>query len=173
VGGGQAEFQRRAEALRPRLVGLAYRYLWNADDAEEIVQDALVLAWREAERTPAGQEHRDAWLYRATINLSLNRLRRMQAGPLPAGEMAGGAARPDAREEADELMVRVRIAIRELPDRQQTAILLRDVEGLSYEQAAAILEASPTATRVLVHRARETVRRILLARWPDSFGPER
>jgi RNA polymerase sigma-70 factor (ECF subfamily) len=71
----------------------------------------------------------------------------------------------------DELMQRVRMAMRELPDRQQAAIILRDLEGLAYERIAEVLEVSPAAARLLVHRAREAVRQILLRRWPDSFGP--
>lgn len=164
-------FQRWAERLRPSLIRLACRYLWNAHDAEEIVQDAIALAWRDAGRDAQGKTLGDAWLYRVTLNLALNRLRRLQADPLPSGEIAAVAASPDSHAETDELAQRVRLAIRQLPDRQQAAIVLRDIEGLSFEQAAAILEVSPTSVRVLVHRARESIRRILLARWPDTFGP--
>jgi RNA polymerase sigma-70 factor (ECF subfamily) len=155
--------------MRPSLVRLAYRYLWNAHDAEEIVQDAIALAWREAGQETTAAEHGDAWLYRVTINLAINRLRRIQAGPMPPGDIAAAPA-PDSQQESDELMQRVRLAIRELPDRQQAAIVLRDIEGLPYDRAAAVLEVSPVAARVLVHRAREAVRQILLTRWPDTFG---
>jgi len=165
----RARFQRWTETLRPRLVRLACRYVWNAHDAEEIVQDAVTLAWCELGLKMPETELPDTWLFRATVNLSLNRLRRSRAGPLPPGETATTAMAPHARPEMDELMQRVRLAVRELPDRQQAAIVLRDIEGLPYEQIGTVLEMSPVATRVLVHRAREAVRRILLARWPDSF----
>jgi RNA polymerase sigma factor (sigma-70 family) len=165
----RADFQQWAENLRPRLVRLAYRYLWNIHDAEEIVQETLALAWREVGVRVPETEHRDAWLYRVTINLSLNRLRRLRADPMPPTETAATAAHPGSRQEMDELMQRVRLAVRELPDRQQAAIVLRDIEGLAHEQIGEILEVTPAAARVLVHRAREAVRRILLVRWPDSF----
>ncbi len=152
---------------------LACRYVWNVHDAEEIVQDAMTLAWREVGAKMPETELPDTWLVRATVNLSLNRLRRSRTGPLPPGETATAAMAAYARPEMDELMQRVRLAVRELPDRQQAAIVLRDIEGLPYEQIGTVLEMSPGATRVLVHRAREAVRRILLARWPDSFDANR
>jgi len=164
------EFQRWAESHRPVLVRLAYRYLWNVHDAEEIVQDAMTLAWREAGQV-SDLKHRDAWLYRATINLAMNRLRRLKAGPLPPEEAIVAPPAAESQAEMDELMQRVRMAMRELPDRQQAAIILRDLEGLAYERIAEVLEVSPAAARLLVHRAREAVRQILLRRWPDSFGP--
>jgi DNA-directed RNA polymerase specialized sigma24 family protein len=48
--------------------------------------------------------------------------------------------------------------------------VLREVEGLEYDAIAAVLEMRPGAVRVLVHRARETLRCTLLRRWPDTFG---
>ena len=162
-------FERWVETLRPALIRLAYRYLWNAHDAEEIVQDAIALAWREAATAAPGTEHGDAWLYRVVVNLSLNRLRRLKTEPLPPGEIKAASAE-DSPAEVSELMQRVRLAIRELPDRQQAAIVLRDIEGLSYERLAVILETRAATARVLVHRAREAVRQILLSRWPDTFA---
>lgn len=170
-GGVHADFQPWVERLRPRLARLAYRYLWNTHDAEEIVQDAIALAWREVGRQDL-LRNRDAWLYRVTINLCLNRLRRVQAGPLPAGEVAIAARAEAIPAEADEITQRVRAVIAELPERQQTALVLRDIEGLAYEEIAAVLEIRAGAARLCVYRARESVREILLKRWPDSFGPE-
>lgn len=164
-------FQQWVERLRPALVRLAYRYLWNAHDAEEIVQDTIALAWREVGADAPGAPRSDAWLYRVTINLALNRLRRLQAGPLPPADIEADSAEPGAEAETDELVQRMRLAIRELPDRQQAAIVLRDIEGLAYAEVAAIMEISAPSVRVLVHRAREAMRQILLTRWPDTFGP--
>ena len=70
-------------------------------------------------------------------------------------------------------MDRVRSVMVQLPERQHAALVLREVEGLAYEQIAAILQARPAAVRLLVHRARESVRQMLLRQWPDSFGPDR
>src|SRR6185436_17278223 len=78
IGSGmdQAVFDAWAETIRPRLMRLAYRFLWNRHDAEEIVQDALLLAWQRA-RQLSDLARRNAWIYRATIHGSLNRRRRL------------------------------------------------------------------------------------------------
>ena len=169
VGCLRKAFEEWAESVRPRLVGLAGRLLSNRHDAEEIAQDALALAWRENQNLKDLRK-RNTWIYRTTINLSFNRLRRKRAGELPsAGSLPGQPDNVARQLKADELARRLRIAVSQLPERQQAALVLRELEGLAYEQIAAILETSSRASRLLVHRAREAVRKILLQRWPDSF----
>ncbi len=153
--------------MRPRLVRLARQFLANAEDAEEIAQEALALAWRRwAEVKDAGK--RNAWVYRTTINLCLN-LRRKRR---PSETLVEVAAREETGRavECGELAERLRIVIADLPENQQAALALREVEGLGYDAIAAILEVKASAARVMVHRAREGVRQMLLRRWPETFG---
>ena len=185
------------EQMRPRLVRLAMRFLFSAHDAEEVAQEALVLAWQRIGqlRRPG---RRNAWLYRTTINLSMNRLRRKRMSVLPRPDNEPTEPRVSARaasrtregvatahrslvdkntdtsrrQQTAELMDRVRIAISQLPDRQRAALVLREMEGLAYDQIAVIVRTRPAAVRVLVHRARSAVRRTLLRRWPDTFGSD-
>lgn len=157
------------ESVRPRLVRLASHMLGNAADAEEVVQDALALAWQR-KAGEADEARRNAWAYRVTINLSLNRRRRRRAvEPLDARSLAAVRSNTPSAE-AFELADRVRAAVQDLPDMQRAGLALREVEGLDYEAIAAILEVKPGAARVLVHRAREALRLMLLRRWPDTFG---
>lgn len=159
------------EQMRPRLVRLATRLLWCSHDAEEAVQEALILAWQRINRL-CEPGKRNAWLYRTTINLCMNRRRlRKPTAPLAADTMAADAVAN--RRETAELMSRVRVAMSQLPARQHAALVLREMEGLNYDQVAVILKTRPANARVLVHRARESVRQTLLRQWPDSFGPER
>ena len=165
-----ADFEQWAEAVRPRLIRLAYRYLWNVHDAEEVTQEAMALACREKSRT-GGSDRGDAWVCRVVINLSLNRLRRTRSRRLPSGELPDRTAPGEtSAAELDELTQRLRWAIRDLPERQQAAIVLRDLEGMPYAEVATVLQIREAAARLLVHRAREGVRQMLLSRWPDSFG---
>ena len=161
------------EEMRPRLVRLAQRFLGSAHDADEAAQEALLLAWRRA-RDIRDATKRNAWLYRTTVNVSMNHLRAARslrrARANLAADRDAAASEPECR---SDLRERVRLAVAELPERQQAALVLRELEGLEYERIAAILETRPAAARVLVHRARESVRQILLRRWPDSFGPDR
>lgn len=162
-----ATFEAWVTAIRPRLVGLARRFLWNTHDAEEVAQEALGRAWDKGAawlETPA----RNAWCYRTVINLCLSRRRKRKETELPAEELAGGISETEAVETA-ELSGRVRLVLAELPDKQRAAVILRDIEELGYEDIAAILATSAAGARLLVHRGRETVREILLGRWPESF----
>jgi RNA polymerase sigma-70 factor (ECF subfamily) len=172
IAGAPAALAEWLEGMRPRVVRLAMRFLWNRHDAEEVAQDAILTAWERIGRLrePSRQ---NAWLYRITIHLSTNRLRRRQACPLPSDETLGQAAAiRDSAQTRGELVDRVREAIMELPERQYAAIVLRDMEGLAYEQIAAILDVRPGAVRVLVHRAREAVRETVARRWPECLGPD-
>jgi RNA polymerase sigma-70 factor (ECF subfamily) len=161
-----------AEALRPALVRVARRFLRDDHEAEEVAQEALLIAWQRS------GELRDprrffAWVYRTAINLALNRRRKRRPVQLDHEPMADGGlvGRPQgtAACERQELADRVRLALTDLPERQQAALVLRDMEGLPYEQIAVIMETRAGAARILVHRGRETLRQTLLRRWPDSF----
>ena len=159
--------------IRPRLVRLARRLLWNVDDAEEIAQEALALAWQRM-RGLRDAKKRNAWLYRTTIHLSLNRRRKRRPSHLAAAEgIPGSSGEPITDMQTDETRDRLRQAMARLPDRQRAAVVLRELEGLGYDQIAAILKARPATVRVLVHRGREAMRETLLRRWPETFGPDR
>lgn len=161
------------EKLRPRLVRLAYRFGFNTHDAEEVVQDSVMLAWQRIKILKNPQQL-NAWLYRTTINLSLNRLRKKRCQTLPPDDISTAKADDPARYlQTDELMERVRFVITQLPDRQQAALVLRDMEELSYQQISAVLKIRPATARLLVHRARQKLRKKLLQKWPDCFGPEK
>lgn len=158
--------------VRPHVIGLAKRFLWNAHDAEEVAQEALTLIWQRVGRLrDVGK--RNAWLYRTTINLSIGRLRRRQAQPVGAREPEAADSHVGREQELDEMATRVREVVSRLPDREQTAIVLRDMEGLSYDEIAGIMRTRRGTARVFVHRARKKVRDELLRRWPDTFGPDR
>lgn len=154
--------------IRPRLVGLARRLLGNADDAEEVAQEALMLAWRRR-----GQmwetSARSAWLYRTTINICRNRLRKKKPSGFNVEQLVVQDTQATSVEQK-ELIQRIRIGMFELPLRLQVALVLHDLEGLNYEQVAAVLEIRPGTARVRVHRAREQLRKLLIRKWSDSFG---
>jgi RNA polymerase sigma-70 factor (ECF subfamily) len=156
---------------RPRLVRLATRLLGNAHEAEEAAQEALLIAWRRAGRVRE-PGRRNAWLYRTTVNVCMNRLRRRRRTASPVDPTAFDAqpARGDPNDVGGDLARCVRIAMAELPGRQHAAVVLREMEGLVYEDVAAILGTRPATARVLVHRGRETLRLILVRRWPELFG---
>ena len=135
---------------------LAVRMLGDAGEAEDVTQEVFVTAWR---RLPEVQEDKAirAWLYRIATNRCLNILRsRKPTAPLyeeviPAASLA---ASPEARAEARQRLVALRVALDQLTAEQRACWLLREVEELSYAEIAGILHTTPQAVRGRLARAR-------------------
>jgi len=138
-------------ATRQRLVGLAVRFVWNRDDAEEIVQEAFRLALQGGIAT--NDSHFIPWMNRTVTNLCLNqrRKRRMQSLPDDAAYSSSNAA------ETREQMEQLRDHMTRLPDQQRTALTLRAMQQMSYGEIAEIMELSEAAVRTHVHLARRTL----------------
>lgn len=137
-------------ALRRRLLGLAVKLVWNRDDAEDIVQETFRLALKR------GPELSDPglapWAWRTVTLLCLNRRRRRRIEPL--SEWLDLSSAPGDAMERTERLERLRTLIDQLPDQQRVAVVLRLMEGLSYEQVAGIMDLTPAAVRTHVHLAR-------------------
>lgn len=147
-----AEFMRTFER---RVRAVLYRLLDDARDVDEAVQDTFVQAWRNLERF-RGDAAPYTWLYRIAVNEALMRRRRktlptteLQETTLSAGEDAYAAA--DARA---FLIGRLRA----LPIEYRTAVVLRDIEGLSNEEVAEALGISLAAAKSRIHRGRMQLR---------------
>lgn len=141
------------------LFRLAVRLLGNRSDAEDALQEAFVAAWRRLGGF-RGQAAFSSWMYRIVTNrcLTLLRTRRpvipldeLGDQPTPAGSSPEHAA--ETRDRADAL----NRALQALPLEQRACWILRELHGLSYEDIAAIVEASPDAVRGRLHRARRTL----------------
>lgn len=147
-----------------RLHGVVQRLGLPRDAAEEVTQEAFLRAWRSI-----GAFKREArfftWLYRIGLNEAKRRLEREPARGLVRSLDEAGAAEPvDIREEPHaraahgELREALATAIRALPLRYRTPLILRDIEGLPTADAAAILGLTETAFKSRLHRARIAVR---------------
>ncbi len=156
-----AEFVR---AFERRIRTVLYRLLDDARDVDEAVQDTFVQAWRHIERF-RGDAAPYTWLYRIAVNEALMRRRRktlptteLQETTVSGGEDAYAAA--DARAFLIE-------RLRALPIEYRTAVVLRDVEGLSNDEVARVLEISLAAAKSRIHRGRMQLREEL-ERWESS-----
>lgn len=173
-------FERVVLAYQDRLFTFALRLCGDRRDAEEVVQDAFIRAYRallsyDAERIRALALR--PWLYRITLNLARNRLRGRASVPLPLpeeqqeGERVAATAPLRAREEQGpaqiaeraELSVRLVAALDTLPPRYRTAIVLRHVAGLSYPEVAAALMLPTGTVKAQVHRGVALLRTAWLA----------
>lgn len=156
---------RFAEEFRrhyPRLVGLARRVLGDADEAEDVAQEAL-LALRTDPVAERGEADVAAWLSRVVTNRSLNRLRTRRRADVRAQVVASRdtPAPPvepqDAAVDADERDL-VRMCLAVLPERQATALLLRH-GGHSYREIATALGVAEGSVGVLLARGERAFRR--------------
>jgi RNA polymerase sigma-70 factor (ECF subfamily) len=152
-------FERRVRAV-------LFRLLDDVRDVDEAVQDTFVQAWRNLGRF-RGDAAPYTWLYRIAVNEALQRRRRktlptseLQETPVPGGEDAFAAA--DVRAFLIE-------RLRALPVEYRTAVVLRDVEGLSNQEVANVLEISLAAAKSRIHRGRMQLREEL-ERWERDAG---
>lgn len=147
------------ERLRPRLLGLAYRMLGSAADAEDAVQDAY-LRFHQA----SGVEAADAWLVKTTTRLCIDRLRQARRRetyigpwlPEPVAETWAGT-RADRLEMAESLSMAFLVLLETLSPTERAAYLLREVFGYEFGEIAALIDKSPVNARQIVARARKRV----------------
>lgn len=147
---------REREAL---LLRIAWRILGNWSDAEDIVQEAFLRLHRHG-------LHFDhdaalaAWLYRVTVNLCVDRSRRVRpAEELQEMRAAGASAEAELiRDERKRMLMR---ALAELPAKARAAVVLREIEGLTTAEVAEILRSSEETVRSQISRSMARLRELL------------
>jgi len=154
-GGAFEEFVR---TYQHRVFGVAFRMLGNAAEAEEIAQEVFLRAHRGLAEF-RGDAKLSTWLYAIASRLCLNRLASGERGMIRAGDaglmqLTHEAGGPDTVLEQTELEAALHRAIAELPDERRIVIVLRDLEGLAYEEIAEALNLPTGTVRSRLHRAR-------------------
>lgn len=147
-----------------RVFGLSYALLRSREEAEEVVTDAFLRVFRFAPEL-RGQGSFEAWLLRITRNLCLDRLRRPRLLTLPLDEPGDASRLLAPADQVDRTAMRylVERALDRLPLEYREALVLRDIEGLSAREAAAMVGKPETAFRSLHQRARRALRDALRA----------
>jgi RNA polymerase sigma-70 factor (ECF subfamily) len=141
-----------------RLVSYAYRMLNDMAEAEDVAQETFVRLWRNLDswRPERPLLH---WLQRVTHNLCIDRLRkRKPVGIDSVPDLVHQGFSPATNVYREELGASIEVAIRELPDRQRSAILLCHQEGYSNIETAEIMEISVEAVESLLARGRRSLR---------------
>ena len=174
--GDFAAFEELVAAHQERVYRLALRMVGTESDAQEVVQDALLSAWRNLQKFE-GKSQFGSWLYRIAANAALMMLRTRRRHPQvsmedvtalgadEAGTNGFGAGagddwskRPDDQLQSTELRAAIQAAVDELPESSRAVFLVRDVEGLSTEETAEALGLSVPAVKTRLHRARLSLR---------------
>jgi RNA polymerase sigma-70 factor, ECF subfamily len=164
-----------ASLYGPRIQQLAFRYLKNWEDAEEVSQDVLLKVYRKIEAF-RGDAALSSWIYRITFNTAMSRLRTARAGravELQTPDIATESPEHVQAEPADwsaladdqvmraEMRKQLIAALGFLPEVYRVPVLLRDIHGLSTEEASAILKVKPQTLKSRLHRGRMILRKHL------------
>jgi RNA polymerase sigma-70 factor (ECF subfamily) len=149
-------FEELVRRYQTSIYRVALRMLGSRADAQDAVQETFVRAWRALPRF----RHDSAistWLYRIVTRRALDRIAsRRSTGTLDEVEVEAGPDPAQAAEHQERLRA-IRRAIAKLPPDQRAALVLREFEGLSYQEVAQVLGASVPAVKTRIHRARLTI----------------
>lgn len=162
-----------ASLYGPQIQQLAFRYLKNWEDAEEVAQDVLLKVYRKIEAF-RGDAALSSWIYRITFNTAMSRLRTGRATREADRRVPDESnGEPVRREPADwslladdhvmrgEMRAKLVDALTHLPAVYRIPVLLRDVNGLSTEEASAVLHVKPQTLKSRLHRGRLILRKHL------------
>ena len=161
-----------ASTYGPRIHQLAFRYLKNWEDAEEVTQDVLMKVHRKIEAF-RGDAALSSWIYRITFNTAMSRLRNGRfSRPHEVPRQEEGSDRPvqdppDWSSLADDQVMRSEMraqliaALTHLPEVYRAPVILRDIKGLSTEEASAVLRVKPQTLKSRLHRGRLILRQHL------------
>ena len=164
-----------AATYGPRIQQLAFRYVKNHEDAEEVAQDVLLKVYRKIDAF-RGDAALSSWIYRITFNTAMSRLRTARLNrqsDAPHVDVDGGSMErreqdpPDWSSLADDQVMRAEMrqrlidALSHLPSVYRIPVLLCDIQGLSTEEASAVLRVKPQTLKSRLHRGRLILRRHL------------
>ena len=174
--GDESAVQELAERYTPRIYQLALRHMKNREDAEEVTQDVLMKVYRKVEAF-RGDSALSSWIYRITFNTAMSRLRNgrvARAADKERERLESAAAVEDQvrapREPADwsnmpdeellraQLRHAVAAAIAELPEIYRAPVVLRDIQGLTTEEASSRLHLKDQTLKSRLHRGRLMLR---------------
>lgn len=172
--GDWAAFTELVDKYKQPVMNLAYRMLRDATEAEDLAQAVFIQVYKSAARYQAASKF-STWMFTIARNLCLNEIRRRSRHPadsleghhtdnedLPARQFEDvKTCSPPDNVLHGELEQKLEQALAELPENQRTAVLLCRGEELSYDDIAKVLGCSISATKSLIHRGRETLKRKL------------
>jgi len=175
VARGDPEAMRALVAAKlPRMMALAGRLLGDPVEAEDVAQETLLRAWKQAPRWAPGKARFDTWLHRVALNLCYDRLRRRREIATDAvPEQVDEGAGPDRGLLARDVGLRVDAALQRLPGRQREAIVLCHYQELGNIEAAGLMGVSVEALESLLSRGRRALRAALADLGPGAEGEGR
>lgn len=181
-GGDTASFEKLVLSNQTRVYNLALRMVGNEEDASDMSQEAFIKAYNSIDGF-RGDSRFSVWLYRLTTNVCLDFLRsksRKQHDSLTYQDDEDDGREldipderfsPDTLAEKKELREAVRRGLEKLPDDYKVILLLREIEGLSYEEISLVLSLETGTVKSRIFRARKKLCGILLSDRNFSYVP--
>ncbi len=167
--GNQAAFNLLAAKYHRRLGRLLTRLLRNSEDIEEVIQESFIKAYR-AIGNFRGESAFYTWIYRIAINTAKNFLLAQSRRPTPLKGVEGEEGEtfeensalstmdtPESLYESRQIADAVNEAMQELPEELRTAIVMREIDGLSYDEIAVSMDCPIGTVRSRIFRAREAI----------------
>lgn len=168
-------FESMVKTYEKPLYQFAFRLCGNHHEAQDLLQEGLYRAYKSFARFEPGTAF-DRWLYQILHNLYIDHYRKKRNRPLvnsidepvPYLENEKPVEIPDWTSNPEEAAVRgelgrqIQIGLKNLPTEYRAAVILCDIQGLSYEEIAQILHCSIGTVRSRIHRGRKMLRRVLL-----------
>lgn len=179
IRGDAHAFNELMSAQERRMFAVAMRMFGNREDAEDCLQDAMIRIYRAISGFKF-QSSFSTWVYRVTMNTCLDELRRRKNRPntsldglLDAGWMpADGQDTPEQHAIRSEVRGSLYGFIGELPEDMRAAVVLRDIQGLAYEDIATALDTNVGTVKSRISRGREKLRQKIMAKSElfDKYG---
>jgi len=140
-----------------KLYGYALKFLRNTEDAQDIVQDVFEKLWINRKKVEV--EKAKSWMFTSAHNAMLNLINKKQRTQFPGDDkLPENCRKDDSTFESNQVVNR---AVNILPPIQKSIILLRDLEGYSYEEIGEILKLSDSQVKVYLFRARNKIKKQL------------
>jgi RNA polymerase sigma-70 factor, ECF subfamily len=186
-GGDVAAFNALVQVYQRQVYNICYRTLGNVEDAADATQDAFLSAFRGLKTFRGQPTGFRAWLLRVAVNACYDQLRRRQRrpadsldAPVDSAEEIGLADRlvdaapgPEQQALSGEVARQIEGAMDRLPPEQRLAVVLCDIQGLSYDEAALVMSVELGTVKSRLSRARANLRELLLASGELKNPPRR
>ena len=188
--GDPVAFEQLVEKYKQPIFNLIVRTIHDPTEAEDLAQNVFVQVYRAAHRYQPGAKF-STWIFTIARNACLNEIRRRSRHPAESLDHSGAEHEDEPPRQFEdlqapspprdllraELVEKVNAALADLPETQRTALLLCQRGELSYEEIARVIACSLSATKSLIHRARETLKQRLkpylhTGAWREG-GPEK
>ena len=171
--GDISAFEDLIDRHQQKVFNIAYRMCGNYDDASDMAQEALIKAYLNFDKFD-GKSQFSTWLYRVTTNSCLDQIKKNKKIPLTSldseietnegstvREIESRGKTPEQELESKELSKEINECIKQLPAKHRTVIILRDINGMAYEEIAKTLNCSVGTVKSRVNRARSALKKLL------------